>query len=126
MASILDTVVVGLGIDVIEVTRIAQAMEDPSFVSHVLTETELRANATPEWLSGRWAAKEAVAKAVGVQLGWHDVLILDDEAGRPRVQIQPGKEQGCLRVSLTIAVGGGVACAVAIAEAIRAPIAPVE
>ena len=75
-----NTAVAGVGIDLIEVSRIAGAMEDPAFASHVLTDSELRADATPEWLSGRWAAKEAVAKAVGVDLGWHDVEILDDEA----------------------------------------------
>lgn len=73
--------VVGVGVDVIEVSRIAAAMEDPGFVAHILTVLEMQEPQTPGRLAATWAAKEAVAKAVGVHLRWHDVEIRDDEQG---------------------------------------------
>ena len=104
---------VGVGIDVIEISRIVHAMEDDAFSSVVLAPAERTNVCTPEWLAGRWAAKEAVAKAVGTHLRWHDVEIFDDERGGPLVSLR-GPSQP--RVHLSLSFGGGLACALAIAE----------
>ena len=102
----------GVGIDVIEVSRIAHAMEDPGFVAHVLTDQERSLNPDAERLAGVWAAKEAVAKAVGVHLKWHDVEIGEASTAR----IVPGAATDGLSIRISISVSGGMAVAVAIAE----------
>ncbi|KAA0228518.1 holo-[acyl-carrier-protein] synthase [Fimbriimonadia bacterium ATM] len=73
----------GLGIDVVEVSRIADAMRKPRFLERILTQRERSGSLTPAFVAGRWAAKEAVAKAVHTNLRWHDVEIDNDESGRP-------------------------------------------
>jgi holo-[acyl-carrier protein] synthase len=79
-------VIRGLGIDVVEVRRIEEAMENPRFVDRILTADERPAVITPPFLAGRWAAKEAVAKAVTLRLRWHDIEILNDSHGKPYVR----------------------------------------
>lgn len=106
--------VIGVGIDIIEISRISRAMEDPEFVAVVLTPKESQARCSAEWLAGRWAAKEAVAKAIGTHLRWHDVEISDDGSGKPVVAIA-GLSQA--RVHVTVSFSGDFACAFAIAEA---------
>ncbi|MEJ5171082.1 MAG: 4'-phosphopantetheinyl transferase superfamily protein [Fimbriimonadales bacterium] len=82
---------VGVGIDLVDVERIRRALENPRFVLRILTERE-RASLplTAERVAGRWAAKEAVAKAVGRPLRWHDVEILGEPDGAPRAVTRPG------------------------------------
>lgn len=79
----------GLGIDVVEVDRIAHAMRNPRFVSRILTERERMNRLTPAFVAGRWAAKEAVAKAVSEKLRWQDVEIISDAVGKPIVHLIP-------------------------------------
>ena len=79
--------IVGLGIDIIEIERIAKAMENPRFLERILTAKEREFCTTPLKVAGRWAAKEAVAKAVGLHLTWHDVEILPDEMGAPTARV---------------------------------------
>ncbi len=59
--------IVGLGIDIVEVARIAEAMKNPRFIERILTPIEREFCTTPQKVAGRWAAKEAIAKAVGLQ-----------------------------------------------------------
>lgn len=77
----------GVGIDVVEVARIAKAMDNPRFVEKVLSPNERREGVTPSFIAGRWAAKEAVAKAISAGLSWHDVEVHNDSDGRPSVRI---------------------------------------
>ncbi|MFN8139434.1 MAG: holo-ACP synthase [Fimbriimonadales bacterium] len=75
----------GLGIDVVEVSRIEGAMKNPRFARRILTDRECDRPLTPAYVAGRWAAKEAVAKAVGLGLRWQDIEILSAADGKPRV-----------------------------------------
>ncbi len=83
----------GIGLDAVELTRIERAWRrHPRFVERILTPAErdycLRApRLTIQRIAGRWAAKEAIAKAVGRPLRWQEVEILPDEHGAPRVQL---------------------------------------
>jgi holo-[acyl-carrier protein] synthase len=82
--------VLGIGLDLIEIERIRQVMErHPGFMSRILTEAEreycLASTRSSECVAGRWAAKEAVAKALGQVMLWHDVEILPDRHGAPQV-----------------------------------------
>ncbi len=79
--------IVGLGIDLVEIARIQAAMRNPRFVARILTPKENLICLTPYQVAGRWAAKEAVAKAIGLPLYWQEVEILPDEVGVPRTQI---------------------------------------
>ncbi|MEQ1824013.1 MAG: holo-ACP synthase [Fimbriimonadaceae bacterium] len=91
--------ITGLGIDLVELARIAQAMRNPRFVSKILTPRERAYDLTVQFVAGRWAAKEAIAKASSEPLFWQEVEILNAKNGRPVVSIR-GKETGIL-VSIT-------------------------
>jgi holo-[acyl-carrier protein] synthase len=95
--------IVGLGIDIVEVERIAKAMENPRFLDRILTPYEREFCTTPSRVAGRWAAKEAIAKAVGLQLSWQDVEILPDELGQPIAKIS-SKHLDQLRFRLRVSI----------------------
>lgn len=94
----------GIGTDIIEINRIKQAMERRErFLTRVFTPMEVDyclAQGNPAAsLAARFAAKEAVFKALGpVQSGgsWQEIEIVVDEKGRPVVRLQ-GKlaKQAC-------------------------------
>ena len=79
------------GIDIIEIDRIAESIKDENFLKKIFTEKEMalctRKNKA-EFYAGRFAAKEAVSKAVGTGIRGFSVLdieILNDELGKPYV-----------------------------------------
>ena len=79
------------GIDIVEISRITAVRERHDFEHRVFSERELAAAAEhgnkPEFFAGRWAAKEAVAKALGCGFGKDcspaEVEILPDDSGAP-------------------------------------------
>jgi holo-[acyl-carrier protein] synthase len=87
--------ILGTGIDIIEVARIASSFEKfgDRFVNRILLPGEIayslsHRNPAP-FLAVRFAAKEAVSKAfgtgIGGQLGWQDIEIRHQESGEPFV-----------------------------------------
>jgi holo-[acyl-carrier protein] synthase len=91
-----------VGIDVVETDRIYAAMsKTPRFASRILTPKELERQVTPQYIAGRWAAKEAIAKAVGTHLTWQDVQIVEGEGGRPQVVFLNHKPTGLVHVSIS-------------------------
>jgi holo-[acyl-carrier-protein] synthase len=81
------------GIDTIEIARLAEikpAIRE-RFLTRVYTQTELdQARNQNNALSGLFAAKEAVSKALGTGIGvvsWRDIEILHLESGQPTVQL---------------------------------------
>jgi holo-[acyl-carrier protein] synthase len=110
--------ILGTGIDIIEVARITSAFEKfgERLVNRILVAEEIAyclAHRRPApFLAARFAAKEAVSKAfgtgIGAELGWQDIEIRRRESGAPIVVLQ-GKGQGLfvargatkLHVSLT-------------------------
>lgn len=82
-----------LGIDIIRVERIRAALErfGPRFSRRVLTESERRyVRDRPETMAGRWAAKEAVSKVLGLGvrgIGWRDIEIERLPTGQPAVRL---------------------------------------
>ncbi|MCG8430503.1 MAG: holo-ACP synthase, partial [Candidatus Omnitrophica bacterium] len=93
--------VIGTGVDITEVSRLRRAVEKwgDSFLSRIFTGDEIKhARATRtkasfyQHLAGRFAAKEAVFKALGDQeLTWQDVFIHNDRFGKPCVDILNGR-----------------------------------
>jgi holo-[acyl-carrier protein] synthase len=86
--------IVGIGIDLVELKRIERAMErQPKFVERILTEKErqtflrLSKKRQVEFLAGRFAVKEAYAKALGTGIGkelsFQDIEVEYDERGKP-------------------------------------------
>ena len=87
--------ILGTGIDLIEVARIASSFEKfgERFVNRILLPDEIaycRQHKNPApFLAVRFAAKEAISKAfgtgIGAQLGWQDMEIRRKESGEPFV-----------------------------------------
>ncbi len=81
----------GLGVDIIEIARISQAIaHNPRILERLFTPRELadyrERGSRTETLAGKFAAKEAVVKALGTGLRgfpWTDVEILPDALGKP-------------------------------------------
>ena len=83
--------VIGVGIDVVDIDRFVQSLErTPALRERLFTADE--ATRPPASLAARFAAKEAMAKALGAPVGmaWHDAEIVSEETGRPRFEI-PGR-----------------------------------
>ena len=89
----------GIGIDLIELYRIDQAIEkNTRFSKRVLTKKEMTVyNKLPnnrrkkEFLAGRFAAKEAFAKAAGTGIGklsFQDIEILNEKSGAPFLKVK--------------------------------------
>ena len=80
-----------IGVDIIEISRIAGAIDQwgERFLHRVYTRAELETcrGQTPS-LAARFAAKEAVVKALGTTdrgIGWKDIEVLSETSRRPRV-----------------------------------------
>ncbi len=90
--------IIGTGTDIIECLRIAQMIERHGdlFINRVYTPDEVaycrsRKQATQHF-AGRWAAKEAILKALGTGwrrgITWRDVEVRSEPGGRPVVAVQ--------------------------------------
>jgi holo-[acyl-carrier protein] synthase len=120
--------IVGVGIDVVPVERFASVLErTPSLATRLFTEAELRTHSgerrTPESLAARFAAKEALAKALGAGGGmhWTDAEVLTDDAGRPTLAVtgtvaERAASLGVTRWHVSLSHDGGIASATVIAE----------
>lgn len=82
-----------LGVDIVEINRIEKAVGRWGwrFLRRVYTESELRLSLNkPSRLASRFAAKEAVMKALGTGtrgVGWREIEILADRRGKPLVYL---------------------------------------
>ncbi len=104
--------IVGIGIDLIEVERIRRvyARHRERFARRILTDAEhvyvMRFSEPAERLSGRWAAKEAAFKALGTGLsggiGWRDAEILPDARGKPQLILHGNALKRALELGVEI------------------------
>jgi holo-[acyl-carrier protein] synthase len=95
--------VIGVGIDLVEIKRIEEAMKRPRFLERILTPLEREFCVHPHQVAGRWAVKEAIAKALGLPLTWQQVQVLPDELGVPKAHITSEHfDPGRLRVHVSI------------------------
>ncbi len=114
--------IVGIGIDVCSLERLAAAGERPGFLARVFNPEEIGLSELSR--AGRFAAKEALAKALGAPAGlrWLDCTITNDPDGRPLVHFdgtvkRRAEELGVRTIHLSISHDAGVAVAVAVLEA---------
>lgn len=101
----------GIGIDIVEVVRVERAVArwGEAFLKRVFTEEE-RAHAarTPgaaQRLAGRFAAKEAVMKALGLgwrRMGWREIEIRSDPLGKPVVVLSGQAAEAARRLGITM------------------------
>jgi holo-[acyl-carrier protein] synthase len=121
-------VIVGVGIDVVLVERFGAALQrTPLLGDRLFTESELLTDSgnprSPESLAARFAAKEAVAKALGApgSLNWHDCEVVSDSDGRPWLTVagtvaDAAAALGITRWHLSLSHDGGIASAMVVAE----------
>jgi len=82
-----------LGVDLIDLDRIAAVLAryPERFRRRVLTDGEARYCGTKvERIAGRWAAKEAISKVLGLGVrgvGWREIEVLPNFAGQPQVRL---------------------------------------
>jgi holo-[acyl-carrier protein] synthase len=117
--------IIGTGVDITEVRRLRQAVEKwgDEFLNRIFTKDELKNASTRsslyQHLAGRFAAKEAVFKAVGdASLGWKDVQILNDKEGKPVCVLLNGKGK---RIDVRISISHVKTYAVANAVVTQKP-----
>ena len=113
-----------LGIDIIRVERIRQTLArfGSRFSRRVLTPGEQRyVRDRPETMAGRWAAKEAVSKVLGLGvrgIGWRDIEVERLPTGQPAVRLHGraaarADQLGMTRIALSISHESDYAVAVA-------------
>ena len=89
--------IIGTGIDIVEISRIKNAAKKwkKAFLSKIFTDNELEYSnektSSYQHLAARFAAKEAVLKALGSgltsRMEWKDIEVWNEEAGKPNVRL---------------------------------------
>ena len=117
------TRILGVGVDLVDISRFERALiRAPRLAQRLFTENEAQASART--LAGRFAAKEALVKALGTPQGlrWSELQVSKNQNGRP-VFLASGQsavtlaQAGVVRLQLSISHDGGLACAFVVAEA---------
>lgn len=124
--------IVGIGVDMVNVPKFSATMRAaPTFSASVFTDTEARdesgARRSESSLAARYAAKEALCKALGAPRGvsWHECEVLTGEQGQPYLRVtgvlaeaQRARGVGSCHVSLS--TEGDMAVAYVVAEGVEA------
>jgi len=114
--------IIGVGIDVADLDRFAASLErTPSLRKRLFTPEE---RSLPlQSLAARFAAKEALAKALGAPAGldWQDAQVVSESTGRPRFELSGtvasrAAELGVGSVHLSLSHDAGIASAVVVLE----------
>lgn len=120
--------IIGVGIDVAEIERFGEALErTPELAQRLFLAEELMLPSGERRgiasLAARFAAKEALAKALGAPGGlhWSDAEVYVEDSGRPRLRVRGtvearAKELGVRSWHVSLSHDAGVASAVVIAE----------
>jgi len=114
--------IVGVGIDVVDIGRFSQALgRTPGLAVRLFTEGERKL--PPHSLAARFAAKEALAKALGAPRGllWTDAEVINGSGGRPHFKVTGTVADAASRLGvsgfhLSISHDAGIASAVVVAE----------
>ena len=114
--------IIGIGIDVVDVARFARQLERaPALRERLFTEPERGLPIAS--LAARFAAKEAVAKALGAPVGlrWQDVTVVRPDGQQPTLAVSGtvavrAAELGVTRWHLSLSHDAGIASAMVVAE----------
>ncbi len=124
--------IIGIGVDVVDLARFERAAtRTPGVLTRLFAESEQRDGAARRSLSSlaaRFAAKEAVIKAIGDSTGvrWHDMAVVSDGLRNPSIEVYNSLAQivaarGITAIHLSMSHDGGVAIAYVIAEGASSP-----
>jgi holo-[acyl-carrier protein] synthase len=114
--------IIGVGIDVVDIDRFADSLSrTPGLRERLFTpEEQKRSKAS---LAARFAAKEAIAKALGAPtgMGWHDAEIVTNDAGAPSFVLKGSvqtraEELGVRVVHVSMSHDAGIASAFVVLE----------
>jgi holo-[acyl-carrier protein] synthase len=114
--------IVGVGIDVVDISRFEDSLRrTPGLAERLFTAAET--SRPPASLAARFAAKEALAKALGApgDMHWHDAEVVTEESGRPRFALRgtvsaAASAIGAAHVHLSLSHDAGIASAVVVLE----------
>lgn len=114
--------IIGVGIDVCDLERFAASLErTPGLRERLFTPDE--ASRPMASLAARFAAKEALAKALGAPTGlaWHDAEVVSEASGRPRFELRGTVQEraaqlGVTSVHLSLSHDAGIASAMVVLE----------
>lgn len=114
--------IIGIGVDVVDLARFALSLERTPHLAERLF-TAMERGAAAESLAAAFAAKEAVAKALGAPggLAWHDVEVRHDDSGKPYLLATgtvaaAAVARGIVRWHVSLSHDAGTAVAMVIAE----------
>jgi holo-[acyl-carrier protein] synthase len=115
-------VIVGVGIDVVDIDRFAESLErTPAMRERLFTEAER--SRPPASLAARFAAKEALAKALGAPTGmaWLDAEVVNEASGDPQFEIRGSvlaraEAIGARSIHVSLSHDAGIASAVVVLE----------
>ena len=119
--------IVGVGIDVAEIERFSRALRrTPALAERLFTERER--GLPVRSLAARFAAKEALAKALGAPRGllWTDAEVVSGPGGQPALEVTgtvaaAAQKAGVTAWHLSLSHDGGIATAIVIAESEASP-----
>ena len=114
--------ILGIGIDVCDLDRFAEALRrTPELAERLFTPDERQV--PPASLAARFAAKEALAKALGAPAGmlWQDAEIVGEPSGRPRFVLRgtvaaQADTLGVATVHVSLSHDAGIASAMVVLE----------
>jgi holo-[acyl-carrier protein] synthase len=115
-------VIVGIGVDIVDLARFDRAINrTPRLVARLFAEREREL--PPHSLAARFAAKEALIKALGGSDGvsWQNAELVANEAGDPGFELHGDlaalvAERGITALHVSMTHDAGVACAFVVAE----------
>jgi len=110
----------GIGIDVVAIDRFQESLtRTPSLLNRVFTPNEAKLNLSS--LAARFAAKEALAKALNAKaaFNWQEAEVINEASGKPIFQFtgEMAKRLMDYNVHLTLSHDAGIASAMVIVEA---------
>jgi holo-[acyl-carrier protein] synthase len=119
--------IVGIGVDVVDLERFeSSVMRTPGVMSRLFAQSEQVIGDAPRpvrSMAARFAAKEALIKALGDSTGvrWHDMAVVSDPLGNPGFEVYNALAaivagKGITRIHLSMSHDAGVAIAYVVAE----------
>jgi holo-[acyl-carrier protein] synthase len=128
--------ILGIGTDLCEVGRVERSLKrfGERFAARILVASEMevfrRRRKRAAYLAKRFAAKEALSKALGtgirVPVNWHNMWVVNDRAGKPALEFSKAlaaflKRRGVEKVHVTLTDEVGMACAFVVVEGANRP-----
>jgi holo-[acyl-carrier protein] synthase len=114
--------ILGVGIDVVDIARFQESLErTPAMRKRLFTAAERER--PPASLAARFAAKEALAKALGAPVGmaWQDAEVVSEPTGNPQLEMRGSvlaraNDLGVAAVHVSLSHDAGIASAVVVLE----------